>query len=139
MGTSESPKLLVKTGIRRIPRQGPATGFDEVDEAVVQCSRDSRDDRSEWVASQVPGCLERGSETAEGVSALLFGIQRENRELRCFTLIRRGIEDLVRSKARRARRSLDRIWLHPCAIRWARDRVATISGLSRVFNEHSAV
>jgi len=50
-----------------------------------------------------------------------------------FTLIRRGIEDLVRSKARRARRSLDRIGLHPCAVRWARDRVATISGSSRVF------
>jgi len=55
-----------KTGIRRIPSQGSATGFDEVDEAVVQCSRGSRDDRSEWVASHVPGYLERGSKTSEG-------------------------------------------------------------------------
>jgi len=62
-GNPEVPKLLVKTGIRRIPSQGSATGFDEVDEAVVQCSRGSRDDRSEWVASQVPGYLERGSKT----------------------------------------------------------------------------
>jgi hypothetical protein len=32
------------------PPRGYAAGFDEGDEAGVQCSRGSRDDRNEWVA-----------------------------------------------------------------------------------------
>lgn len=90
----EDPRRQSRSSNKNSPHSPPGSnvGFDEDDEAGVQCSRDSRDDRSKRIASQSLIASQEAVKLRKAPRLPLFGIQR-GFELRSFLPHRRSIAD----------------------------------------------